>query len=322
MNPFGTLLLAGAAFFLLGGRRGGVSKGPKASPVEIPKNVEVFLDPEVIGPVTGGGRPSAGQPIAKSKSTWAQRQQALEFISNHGKMYLADGSYIYLCEGCDPLGVDGIVGPNTRNAVRAFQEFVGLPVTGEWDLPEDAEVQRVLLAIQNGEPITCDPLKAYPDPWICLTHPDIEGFFLQPQMGTSGEIDEPTPTPAIEEPSGPAPSVGDPGEIPEWSPDDILVADADCNFMIHESEEFYHIRKRMIISYALNDMTSGEDANEIHEILMAEYLPLCLTLGYNGVGEGVKQWWDINVGHIATDLKSYETSPEFLEEDAQKYGLL
>lgn len=123
-----------------------------------------------------------------------------------------------------------------------------------------------------------------------------------------------------EEDRGPGPNTSVLGR--EWGPNDHIVLDGECDKVLHLSDEFlYQIQPRMIVQYALEDMTSDEDGEEIHERLLAEYAPMCASLGKDGVGEGVRHWWGVNVAHIITKLRGYALNPQFLEEDAEKYGL-
>jgi len=255
----------------------------------------------------------------ESPTDWQQRQEALTALSQV-EINLRDGSSIRLCSRCDPRGITGEADANTINAVKAFQALVGLEVTGEWGLTEDKEMHRMLQSIMKGHPIECDPLTVYPEPFACFAS-DV-GFYLGPVAGIKGEepIEPVAVKPDIPMPESPSPQGN--GETPEWGVDDILVADADCNYMLHVDDEFFHIQQRMIIEYALDGWMDEDAANEIHERLMSHYLPLCLTLGYAGVGDGVKKWWNKNVSHVFMELKGYELVPELLEEDAIKYGLL
>ena len=68
-------------------------------------------------PSGGGGGGTA------SKEVWKDRQRALGFL------------------GYDVGKIDGIWGPATANALREFQTFANIPVTGSWDQPT-AEVMR------------------------------------------------------------------------------------------------------------------------------------------------------------------------------------
>jgi hypothetical protein len=68
-------------------------------------------------------------------------------------------------------------------------------------------------------------------------------------------------------------------------------------------------------------MFDGESAEEIHEEMMSRYIPMCLFLGREKVGQGILTWWNMNLSHVASKLKSYELLPEFLEEQAEEYGI-
>ncbi len=115
-----------------------------------------------------------------------------------------------------------------------------------------------------------------------------------------------------------------PGPLPsdkEWTPEDIIVMDPECNMMLHISDELFTIQKRRAIEYALEGNTTGKDADAIHQEMVEEYAPLCASLGRDGVGPGVRQWWDANVAWIHTVLRGYELLPETLDEDAESYEL-
>lgn len=112
------------------------------------------------------------------------------------------------------------------------------------------------------------------------------------------------------------------GKGEEWGPDDILVPDPECNYMRHIADEFFEIQRRRAAEYALEGNTMGEDALAIHQEMVEEYMPLCASLGREGVGPGVREWWNQNVSHVAGILSEYQHSPDSLEEDAEKYGLV
>ncbi len=107
-----------------------------------------------------------------------------------------------------------------------------------------------------------------------------------------------------------------------WSPDDVLVADAECNYMRHIADGFFEIQRRRAVEYALEGNMMGGDAVAIHQEMVEEYMPLCASLGRDGVGPGVRTWWDQNVAHVAGILSEYQHVPDSLEEDAEKYGLV
>jgi hypothetical protein len=107
----------------------------------------------------------------------------------------------------------------------------------------------------------------------------------------------------------------------EWTPDDIIVMDADCDQMLHIADELFKIQRRRAAQYALEGDTTYKDAESIHQEMVEEYAPLCASLGREGVGSGVRLWWDENTKWIHNVLREYEILPDALEEDAQSYGL-
>ena len=302
-TPLVPIALAGAAIFLLssGKKRGGqTASGFSYKP--LPKGS--------IPQVYGGLPPSGNQ----STTTWIQRQEALTALSNI-EFLSSSGQSIPLCSKCDPKGVDGKPGKNTLNAVKAFQALAGLDPTGEWKLEEDRAMHKILSAVSQGIPIECDPLVGYPAPFACFTYGD--GFALRLQEGATAPAKAPSPSAPKPKPA-PTPS----GEPVEYGPDELLVADAECNYILHQDDKWFTEQNRRVIEYALDGMTDVQAAEEIHESMLADYIPLCLSLGYSGIGPGVKQFWDVNLAHVVGRLKGYELLPETLEEDAIKYGLL
>jgi len=107
-----------------------------------------------------------------------------------------------------------------------------------------------------------------------------------------------------------------------FGPDDILVADPQCNTMQYIADAFFDIQRKRAVEYALEGNTMGQDAEAIHQEMVEQYMPLCASLGKEGVGPGVRQWWNQNVGHVAGILSEYQHLPESLEQDAQRYGLI
>lgn len=107
----------------------------------------------------------------------------------------------------------------------------------------------------------------------------------------------------------------------QWTPDDIIVMDADCKYMLHISDDLFKIQTRRAIEYALEGDTTHKDAESINQEMVEEYAPLCASLGRDGVGDGVRQWWDVNTNWIYKVLRGYELLPETLDEDAESYGL-
>jgi len=120
----------------------------------------------------------------------------------------------------------------------------------------------------------------------------------------------PRPTPA------PAPS------DKEWTPADVIVMDADCAYMLHISDELFKLQRKRAAQYALEGDTTYKDAESIHQEMVEEYAPLCASLGREGVGNGVRQWWDENTKWIYNVLREYEMLPDALEQDAESFGLL
>lgn len=301
-TPLVPLVLAGAAVVLLSSskkkksaRKGGtLSYKPPASS-EIPQ-------------IYSGGAAPVSDP--GSQSSWAQRQEALQAISQI-EFFAPGGGSVSLCAKCHPGTVDGKPGSRTRSAIRAFQAISGLEVDGEWDENEDRAMHRILNAVSRGVPISCDPLLGYPAPFACFVQ-EGGGFGLMLVEGEKSSKTDPIHTPE------PAPS---PSQS-EYGDDDLLVADAECNYILHQSDKWFIEQQRRCIEYALADMTDGQAAGAINESMLADYIPLCLSLGRDGVGQGVRQFWDANAGWINSLLQKYEILPELLEEDAIKFGLL
>ncbi len=205
-------------------------------------------------------------------------------------------------------GADGKPGPNTKNAIKAFQAIAGLEVSGEWAAEEDRAMHRILTAVSQGLPLECDPLVGHPTPFGCFSHGDSFALML---------------TDEADEARGQWPSPSSPNAAPrEYGPEDLLVTDPECNYIVYQDDGWFEEQNLRIIQYALDGMMDGDSAQEIHESMLADYTPLCLSLGRNGVGPGVKQFWDTNLAHVASKLKGYELLPETLEEDAIEYGLL
>ncbi len=291
--PLVPLALAGAGLFLLSSgkkpRKGGPSRATAYKAPPLGKVPQVY----------GGTAPSAPKDVG----AWFERQEALKALSQ--VVFNTNTGTVDLCSKCDPGNVDGKPGPKTRGAVKAFQALAGLQATGEWGDVEQAAMRRIFTSLEAGLPIECDPLLGYPAPFACFVVDD--GYGLMPA----------TPT---EKPE-PAPSGG--GDAPpEYGPDDLLVMDAECNWVLHQDIRFFDEQKLRVIESALEGDFSPEAASEITEAMLAEYAPLCLSLGINGVGEGVRDWWNVNMESIIGSLKNYEELPEFLEEDAIEHGLL
>lgn len=109
---------------------------------------------------------------------------------------------------------------------------------------------------------------------------------------------------------------------PQFGEDELLVADAECNYIIHRSDKWLEEQKRRTLAYAMDGAFDVVSAEEIHDSMLMDHIPLCFTLGRNGVGPGVKEFWDANLAHVVADLQRYEVLPETIDEDASKYGLL
>ena len=313
-SPLVPLALAGAAVVLLSSgkkrKKGGASGAFSYSP---PSKASI---PQIYG---------AGAPLppaeAASQTTWVDRQRALQAVSQV-QFFAGDGGSISLCSKCHPGDADGKPGKKTRAAVKAFQAIAGLNVDGEWDIEEDRAMHKILTAISQELPIECDPLVGYPAPFACFTNAD--GFALMLTEGAQSEKSaapsgKPTPSP---KPGAPDPSPSPAESQKEYGPNELLVADAECNYILHQDMKWFDEQKRRAIEYALDGMTDSQAANEVHESMLADYIPLCLSLGRNGVGPGVKQFWDQNLAYVANMLKSYEFLPETLEQDAIDMGLL
>lgn len=282
------LALAGAAVLLLSNkgkaRKSVASKGSSAFSYK---------------PIESGSMPESYS--GTRSTTWTDRQKALQLVSQI-EFITRDGGSVRLCSRCDPMIVDGVPGPKTREAIQAFQAISGLPVTGEWSEQEDRAMHRILTSFSQDRPIACDPKISYPNPFFCVLGED--GYSLVPKRGP--ELD-PGPTHPSES---------------EYGPDDILVIDPECNYVLHQDNQWFVEQQRRAISYALEGLTDSEAAREIHESMLADYSPLCLSLGKKGVGPGVRQFWDVNVGWIGSLLKVYEAAPDRLEDDAIKFDIL
>lgn len=61
------------------------------------------------------------------------RRHALRVVDGGAPVDLRAIQAALLAAGCDPKGVDGVMGRNTRNALSMFQSARGLPVTGAAD---------------------------------------------------------------------------------------------------------------------------------------------------------------------------------------------
>lgn len=308
-SPLVPLALAGAAVVLL-------ASGKKRKKSEAGAGTFLYSHPKPAAPpVYGGGAIPEDAPGAQSN--WVERQKALQWISEI-RFTTQDGGSVPLCGKCHPGAADGKPGKKTRAAIKAFQAIAGLDVDGEWDLREDLAMDKIVAAVMQDLPISCDPLVGYPAPFACFVQ-DGGDFGLMLIEGTKGVADESAVSP---KPKPPAPAPSPSEAQKEYGPDELLVADAECNYILHQDMKWFDEQKRRAIGYALNGMTDSQAANEIHESMLADYIPLCLSLGRNSVGPGVKQFWDQNLAHVANMLKGYELLPETLEQDAIEMGLL
>lgn len=61
------------------------------------------------------------------------RRHALDVVDGGAPVDLRAVQAALLAAGCDPKGVDGLMGRNTRTALSMFQSAHGLPVTGQAD---------------------------------------------------------------------------------------------------------------------------------------------------------------------------------------------
>ncbi len=279
VSPLVPIALAGAALYLL-------SSGKKRSP-RAARGISGGSIPESFGNAGASPTPT---------SSWEDRQIALTAISQI--RFNVTGGSLRLCAKCDPKGVTGSPGPETRSAIKAFQAITGLDVDGDWGVEEDMAMDAIRVSYEKGIPIPCDPLIALPSPFGCFL--DDSRYGLLPTTDARGTAEPPT----------------------TYTPDDLLVADADCNYIVHHDDEWFEVQKRRIIAYALEGATDPDSAREIHESMLADYIPLCLSLGRSGVGSGVGKFWDANLAHVANDLRRYDLLPETVEEDALRYGLL
>jgi len=310
-SPVVPIALGAAALIFLSGKKSKKSSSSSGGGGNLPKIYIPEAPPPKI-PQSGGS--------SNSSSAWMARQRALTYLS---QIHWGNGQVrINLCSKCDPKGIDGKVGPNTRAAVRAFQALSGLPVTGNWGQSESDFMTKALNSLDRGNFYPCDPLRSAPAPLGCFIQPNGE-FGLMPSFDSleesnhaSNSSPNPTAKPEPQDPTEP------PGEASEFGPDELLVADGDCNYIIHQDDRFFIEQNRLIIQSALEGLTDDQAADDIHEEMMNRYIPMCLFLGKDKVGEGVRTWWNVNLGHVAGKLKSYELMPEMLEEDAYEYGLI
>lgn len=311
------LILAGAALLLVSAKgkkkSGGTAVSPAVSPAadkrptySLPKNVVV---PQLYGPLA-----TTAPTTTNSSFDWTERQKALFAISQL-EFSIGGGKTVYLCAKCDPQGADGKPGSDTKKAVKAFQALVGITPTGDWGQREDDAMFMVIQSFNDGIHIPCDPLITYPSPLGCFIQAG-GGYGLEPSIQ-----DEPAPessTPSDEpDPDSPKPT----DDSPKYGPDELLVADGDCNYIEHQDDAFFGEQNKLIIMSALDGLTDNIAADEIHEEMMSRYIPMCLFLGREKVGQGVLTWWNMNLAHVASKLKSYDLLPELLEEDAVRYGL-
>lgn len=199
---------------------------------------------------------------------WRKRQEALQALSQI--RFNFQGTEASLCSKCDPQGVDGNPGKNTKNAVKAFQALAGISVTGSWGQAEDRAMHTVLKSIGAGLPIPCDPLQSYSSPLACFALED-GSFGLMPSISDAPKPSAPAPAPNDSQPQDPTepPPAGS-----EYGPYDLLVADGDCNFILHQDDAFFDEQRNLMIESALDGLTDGQAANEIHEEMMRRYIPM------------------------------------------------
>ena len=93
------------------------------------------VDPVFQAPVFHATAPlGAARPTARSTTRSATGEPTRVYLAAGARGELVRRVQARLAErGCDPRGIDGDYGPDTATAVTAFQEDVGLPVTGEVD---------------------------------------------------------------------------------------------------------------------------------------------------------------------------------------------
>ena len=313
-SPVIPLAFAGAALYLMSGSKSKRSKGSSVSDstdgltYKRPSGGKI---PQLYGPGAAQSSSNDGGGTGVGEDVWKNRQQALYDLSQI--RFSFQGSEISLCAKCDPQGVDGKPGNDTRNAVKAFQALAGIPVTGDWDQATNIGMTSVISSLVAGVPIPCDPLLSYAAPLGCFALQD-GTFGLMPSVVNSGSAGVSDPAP--QDPAEPTPQGS------QYGPDELLVADGNCDFILHIDDRFFDEQRDLMILSALEDLTDGQAADEIHEEMMRRYIPMCLFLGKDQVGQGVKTWWSTNLAHVASGLRSYELLPEVLEEDAYKYGIL
>ncbi len=312
MSSAAPLILAGAALFLLSAKgkkkSGGTTVVTSKAAYSLPNNVVI---PQIYGPLA-----TVAPTTTSSSFDWTERQKALFAISQI-QFSIGGGKTVYLCAKCDPDGIDGNPGSDTKKAVKAFQALAGITPTGNWGQQEDDAMWMIIQSFNDGVPIPCDPLIAYPSPLGCFLQGD-GGYGLQPSIQ-----DEPAPEP---EPSSSAEpddidESGPTADSPQYGPDELLVADGNCNYIEHQDDAFFTEQTRLIILSALDGLIDDQATEEINEEMMSRYIPMCLFLGRDKVGQGVLTWWNTNLAHISGKLKSYDLLPELLEEDAVKYGI-
>ena len=309
-NPLVPLVLAGAAAVLLSsGKKKKSSRKPKGPSYETPPSDEI---PSIYR--SGEIKEDASE----AKSTWIERQEVLQWLAAV-TFNTQDGGSFPLCSKCHPGTADGKPGKNTRAAIKAFQAISGMNVDGEWGPEEDAAMQGIMFAVKNDLMPRCDPLLGYPAPFACFVH-EGGGFRLKFPEDTKGTPEtlpdsEPAPEPWSPEPAPPQ-------DESEYGPDDLLVADAECNYILHQDDRWFDVQRIRCIEYALDGMTDAQAATEINESMLSDYIPLCMSLGRDGVGAGVRTFWDVNAGWINSLLQKYETLPDLLEDEAIEHGIL
>jgi len=294
-NPLPLLLAGGAILILASGKK-------KRSGKSAPKAGMGYEPPKEL--------PSSYKESSTSK-TWKERQEALKALSQI-MIRAENGNEIPLCARCDPGPITGVADQATKNAVMAFQTLAGLNVSGEWGEEEDEAMFRILSAIQAGKPIPCDPMGNYGPGLACVSSNGEFGIQAQSLPDPS----RPT-TPAGQ--ASDDPFVG-PTEPDEDEPAPIVVADDDCAYILQTNDAWYDEQKFRVIVKALDGEFDSAAVNDILDGMLAEYLPQCHTLGRDGVGPGVRQFWDANGKMIYDKLQAYKFLPDLLEEDASEYG--
>lgn len=220
-NPLPLLLAGGAVLLFASGKKRPKNKRAK------PKNEGMdYIPPKELPPT-----PEGSSDDSVSSETWRLRQEALKMLATI-KLRAQNGNLVPLCTKCDPGKVDGVVGDKTRAAVRAFQTLTGISPTGKWGAAEDVAMGEIFRAIEQGVEIPCNPEATYPAELACIALGDGE-FGLQAKSLPNTSPSNPS-TPPSNAPKDPIV-----GPKPGYSPDELLVADAECNYILHQSELWF-----------------------------------------------------------------------------------